>query len=485
MKKILSILMILLMICSLFACSNGGTDNGFADGESATETTGPVEQPVVKQFMAGYGRENVTPDKPLTLGGSGTADRESEGNLDFLYVTCIALTDTADQTVLLITQDFLNADDSFVVPAKEKIAEATGVPFENIMVSGTHTHSAPAITSQSLPGMAAYREVYYKAIVKASQKAMEDRAPATIQSGSVWADGMAFSRQYILPDGSMTNNAAASLNPVGHPDDPDQEAQLVRFVRADEEKKDILVMNYPIHATFNGGASDKYICSDAPGSIRYYIEKKADMHVAYFIAAGGNQVPDSKLKSEKHGLDWEEYGQALGKIIVDYLPQLQDVENGDIQLKKQVFTATTNKDKVDMLPQAKEIMTAYSQGGTKKCNPLVEQYGLSSVWEAQAIVKRYELDDTTDLPLNVLAIGDISFIFAPYEMFAPTGMYIKENSPYDMTFVVTCANGSFGYLPTDRAYDYGVYEGFVTRVVRGTAESVADTFLAMLKEIKQ
>lgn len=351
------------------------------------------------------------------------------------------------------------------------------------MVSGTHTHSAPSITNLKFPGMAAYREIYYKGMVKAAQKALEDRSAATVQTGSVWAEGMAFSRQYILPDGSMVNNAASSLNPVGHPDDPDQEAQLVRFVRAEEGKKDILVMNYPIHATFNGSATDKMICSDAPGSIRYYIEKKADLHVAYFIAAAGNQVPDSRLKEEKHGLDWEEYGHALGQTIIDYLPNLQEVESGDIQLTKRIFTATTNKDRVEELSEAREAMSAYSAGGNKY-KDLVEKYHFSSIWEAQAIVKRAELDTTQQLPLYTLAMGEISFIFAPYEMFAPTGMYIKENSPYDMTFVITCANGSFGYLPTDRAYDYGVYEGFVTRVVRGTAEEVADTFLQMLTELK-
>ena len=462
MKKIISLLLAFVICFGLGACSGSGS----------------------KAFRAGYGREKVMPDTPLTLGGSGTHDRVSEGALDFLYVTVVAVTDKKDQTVLLITQDFLNSDDSFVVPAKEKISAATGVPMENIMVSGTHTHSAPSITSDKLPGMLAYREIYYTAIVKAAEKAMADRSPATVQTGGVWAEGMAFSRQYILPDGSMTNNAAASLNPVGHPDDPDQEAQLVRFVRAAEDKKDILVMNYPIHATFNGGASDKYICSDAPGSIRYYIEKEAGLHVAYFIAAAGNQVPDSKMKSEKHGLDWEEYGHALGQTIIDYLPQLQDVPTGDIALKNVLFTTNTNKDKLDMLTQAKEIMSAYSSGGTKKCNPLVEQYGLSSVWEAQAIVKRSELPEITEMSFNVLAFGETSFIFAPYEMFAPTGMYIKENSPYDFTFIVTCANGSFGYLPTDAAYDYGVYESYVTRVVRGTAENAADTFISMLTEIK-
>ena len=460
MKRIICLMLVCLLTIGLGACAGSGS----------------------RGFRAGYGREKVMPDTPLTLGGSGTADRVSEGVLDFLYVTCIAITDEKDQTVLLITQDFLNADDSFVVPAKERISQTTGVPIENIMVSGTHTHSAPAITGNH-PGMAEYREVYYKGMVKAAQTALDDRSAATVQTGSVWAEGMAFSRQYILPDGSMTNNAASSLNPVGHPDDPDQEAQLVRFVRQEEGKKDILVVNYPIHATFNGSASDKYICSDAPGSIRYYIEKEAGLHVAYFIAAAGNQVPDSKIKAEKHGLDCEEYGHALGQIIIDHLPQLRDVDTGDIVLKKQFFTATTNKDRVDELPQAKEAMRAYSSGGNQY-KDLVEKYHFSSIWEAQAIVKRAELETTQELPLNVLTFGETAFIFAPYEMFAPTGIYIKENSPYDMTFVITCANGSFGYLPTDKAYDYGVYEGFVTRVVRGTAEDVADTFLTMLKEIK-
>ena len=88
MKKILCLMLALLMTASLWACSNGNSEN--ADTGTETETTAPAE-PAVKQFMAGYGRENVTPDLKdrLTLGGSGTADRESEGILDFLPVRMV------------------------------------------------------------------------------------------------------------------------------------------------------------------------------------------------------------------------------------------------------------------------------------------------------------------------------------------------------------------------------------------------------------
>ena len=42
-----------------------------------------------------------------------------------------------------------------------------------------------------------------------------------------------------------------------------------------------------------------------------------------------------------------------------------------------------------------------------------------------------------------------------------------------------------GYLPMARAYDYGVYEGYVTLFQRGTAEAVAETYVDMLKKLKE
>lgn len=71
------------------------------------------------------------------------------------------------------------------------------------------------------------------------------------------------------------------------------------------------------------------------------------------------------------------------------------------------------------------------------------------------------------------------------EMLAPTGMYIKENSPFDMTFIATCTNDAFGYLPTEKAYAYEAYETYVARFVPGTAEKVADTYLEMLDKLKK
>ena len=126
----------------------------------------------------------------------------------------------------------------------------------------------------------------------------------------------------------------------------------------------------------------------------------------------------------------------------------------------------------------------YEKNGEKFVKPMLQEYGFDSVWEANAIIDRAKLDDTQIVPLNAISIGGLSMIFAPYEMFGPTAEYIMENTPYEMTMIVTCANGAMGYLPTEKAYDYQVYEGLVTKFVPGTAEALADEFLNMLTELK-
>ena len=138
-----------------------------------------------------------------------------------------------------------------------------------------------------------------------------------------------------------------------------------------------------------------------------------------------------------------------------------------------------------MYEQACEVCKAYSEGGQKGAKPYVEKHGLSSVWEAVAIKRRYSAAATVELPLSVMRVGEVSFTFAPYEMFAHSGRHIKADPPDAMTFVVTCANGAKGYLPVEHTFAYGVYECYVTLAAVGTAELVAQTFVDMLKKLKE
>jgi hypothetical protein len=86
------------------------------------------------------------------------------------------------------------------------------------------------------------------------------------------------------------------------------------------------------------------------------------------------------------------------------------------------------------------------------------------------------------LELNVLSIGDVAFTTGTYEMFSDAGRYVKENSPFPVTFLIT---GNSGYIPSAKAYEYRSYEADTGLYAPGTAEKLAEEYVNMLHTIHE
>lgn len=422
----------------------------------------------------GFGREPIMPDTVLPLGGNGIVDREYTGVNDILYITCVAFRDRTGETALVYTMDTLKSE-MFIHPLRAAVSEAVGIPGDRIFFSSTHTHNAPAVYADHLEGVESYREIFRVSAVCAAQTALGELLPTTLSVGTAEAPGMAFSRHYIFAEDPVSGKKKA----VGHRDEADCQAQLVRLSRAGG--KDILLMSFPVHGTSMSSEANKLISADVPGAIRSALEEQTDLQVAYFIGAAGNQVPKSRADDD-HGLCVKDYGKKVAGFIMEALPSVKPVEAGPIKALWEEYEAPANKERIGEYAEACEVTRIYSDQGREAAKPYLKKYKFSSVWEAYAIRRRYNAADTVMLPLSVMKLGALSFIFAPYEMFAPNGQYIKAHTPGAMTFVISCANGAKGYLPMERAYGYGVYEGFVTLVKPGTAEQVAQHFIEMIKE---
>ena len=434
------------------------------------------------RITVGFGREPVMPDTILPLGGNGLFGREYTGINDPLYITCIAFTDAQDSTVLMYTMDTLKSE-AFIHPLRAAVSEATGIPGEKIMFSSTHTHNAPAVYQDGLAGVESYREIFRKAAIESAKAALEDRAPAEISVGTAQAPNATYSRHYIYEDGHLGGAGKKTHGAiVGHADPADEQIQLITASRPG--KQSILVISVPVHGTAMSSEANKLISADVPGAIRGALEENTNYLVAYFIGAGGNQVPKS-AGPDNHGLCVRDYGKKVAGHILEALSSVMPVQTGAVQLVWEDYVATRNKEKIEMYDEAREAYDAYKRGGQEEARPYLKKYGLSSTWEAVAIIRRKNSGDTLTLPLAALRMGDLSFVFAPYEMFAHNGQYIKAHTPGAMTFVVSCANGANGYLPAAHTYDYGVYETYVTQVKRGTAEAVAEEYIRMIETMKE
>jgi len=472
MKKLLTLILALTMVLSLCAC---GASGGEGEGEGASGLGDGLN--------VGYARENITPDYSVGIGGySDQETRRSNGFVDYIYLTCIAATEV-ENTILMITFDNCASDQGIVEKMRESITAATGIADTNIFVAATHCHSCPSL-SDSTDANTKYKTTLMETAGVAAQKALEDRSPATMLAASPKFEGMNFVRHYKLSNGTYAGSNFGDFSsgtPVEHATETDPNAVLIKFDRADESKKDILMVNWQGHPDSARDIGYNSLAASWIGPLRTELEKLSGMDVAYFTGASGNQNISSQIDSEKHGLDWKAYGTKMGELINGQLGTLQPVEGTTIKTTRVVFPAEIDHSWDHMLDQANEVYDLWKSQGKAAGDALGKTYDFTSSYQARAIRSRANMSATRDLELNAFSIGDIGFTTGTYEMFSDAGLYVKRNSPFTFTFVIT---GNSGYIPSAAAYDYRSYESDTGFYAKGTAEKLAEKYVEMLNGLK-
>jgi hypothetical protein len=97
------------------------------------------------------------------------------------------------------------------------------------------------------------------------------------------------------------------------------------------------------------------------------------------------------------------------------------------------------------------------------------------------------IEGMTTLPVEIYAtaIGDeIALLAISVEMFAGTGLAIREGSPFPTTLVSGYTGPSGGYLPTADAYPLGGYEIEVSPYAPEAADVAAQAAIALLRSIR-
>jgi len=472
MKRVISMLLCLMLVLSLVAC-------GEAAPATTTQTT-PTTQPAANTAVqVGYGRAVYTPKHNAQLAGYGQAnERLAETVLDDVCVTCLAVTDPDDNTVLLFSVDSSSSGGQTTTKILRKVEKETGIPQGNMFYSATHTHSGPYNVSVATE--------LEKASVEAAKAALETRAPATMYLGSARTEGLNFVRHYLMSDGSCVGDNHGVVMPgatrVGHMTEADNEMQLIKFVR--EGQKDVLVMNWQAHPTLAAGVDFTAISADFIGPCRMEIEEKLDCEFMYIQGASGNLNAFSQIDGESpNGRNHVKHGKALAKTAINAVKDLQEAPLGTVKVVTTTYTAENDKDSSEVLAAMVVYQDVLAGGGTENEAELATGGLINSNWEIISIGARAKADPTTDVTISAISMGELSFVAAPYEMFDTNGMFIKEKTPFTTTVIMGYCNGGHGYIASDAAFDYGCYEVDTRDFVRGTAEALADEFVALLNQL--
>jgi len=475
MKKILSIILVFVLVLGLCACgASGSKDSGGS-------------------FSVGYGREQIMPSgNKIGLQGYGNAEtRISNSFLDYLYATCVAIRDEAGTTILQYHLDLISTNETTYTIIVDAVSEATGLPKENIIISATHTHSAPAI-GYDIPGMDAYRILLSEQSAKAAQTAIADLSPAEMSAGSVTLEGMNFVRHYIQESGEYvgSNFGDWSASPLkAHAGNGDPEMQILKFTRAAEDKKDILMMNWQAHPCFTDESGNgTNLSADFIGTCRSFVEAQTGCDFIYFTGSAGNQNPSSRLPGEnpngKGVNQMKQFGQKVCEFAFTAMENMEEIGGSGVSCKQDTLTYASNDYGLDRLEDAKKAVEMFDKdGNSTAATNYARTLGFTSVYECRGIVANASRPASYTMTLDVVRIGDLGFVAAPYEMFSDSAFQIREGSPFKYTVISSITNHYWNYFPTKDAYENGCYESFTAVFASGIAEATADKFVDMLKAV--
>lgn len=481
MKKFISLILLAVMLLSLCACgAKPMVDEG---GQTASEE---------KTFRVGYARYDITPTESVPLGGFGNTDKRLSTNiLRRLYVTCIAITDEQDNTILLYGCDFQQPNQT-IMNVRPVISQATGVPENQIMINGSHTHAGPDMSQTGFESIQRWIQLLHAQMVLAGQDAMESRKPATMYYGSVETEDLNFVKhyKYIDENGDVKyfgdNFGTAVYNDTTeHTTVVDSTMFLMRFER--EGEKDIVFASWRSHPLLDGGSSLTNVSSDYIGAFREAIELQLDCDFAFYQGAAGNNNCKTRLTKESRTTDTAEHGALLAGYAIEGLTNnMTKVDDpGLIQTRCTQLESEINHDTDSLVYAAKEVQAVWSATNVfAEAAAVGKPYGIRSPYMANAINSRASKPATWVSELDAFAIGDhVAIVSAPNELFDQLGEQTEAGSTYPMTVTLGYTNGYTGYIPTAYGFEHTSYETDVCWFKPGIGETMVDTFLTMLDDM--
>lgn len=456
----------------------------------------PVQAQGKKIFRAGAHAQDITPQKfPISVNG-GMSDRQARAAHDRLHARCLVLDDGKTRLAIVVC-------DSCMIPrelmdAAKKLASnaRTGLRPERILISATHTHTAPTVTGvfQSEPDED-YVQYLTEQIAKGIEHAVKNLEPAKIGWGVGQDPTQVYNRRWYMkpgvpnPDPFGRTSDKVRMNP-GYENpgllkpagsiDPD--VSLVS-VQSTSGRPIALLANYALH--YVGGnppLSADYFAAFAERMTQLLEAQQTDPPFVGIMSNGtsgdinninyGGPAPARQGPGEQIRIVANSVAQAALKAYKkiehkDWLPL--DMAQKEIELGVRLPSAADVQHAKQILAEAKGPVLQKRE----------EIYARETVLLAKYPPKVKAL-------IQAIRIGDLGIASSPCETFVEIGREIKQKSPFKHTFIIELANGYNGYLPTPRQHTLGGYETWRARssyLEVNASERIAATILQLLNEV--
>ena len=446
----------------------------------------------MNKLQAGFSRVDITPQLGIAINGY-FVPRNADKILDAQEVNCVAL-GCGQEKVLLMSIDNLGIAQKLLLPMRQAIREATGLPLEAIYVHATHSHTAGAITpmlenEENLE----YREFVQAKLVKAAQLALADLQPARMGWGVGQAPKVAFVRRFRMKDGSVRTNPGTNhpdiVAPIGEVD------ERVNVLRFDRETDSLVLMNFGNHPDTVGGCN---ISADWPGFARRSLEQAIPGTKA--ILFNGAQGDVNHINVHPTGGDGNDltrdfddvdrgYGHArhIGRVIAGAVLQVYDkvcyTDVEQLRYIQNTVNIPSNMPEAKDLPLARKYADLHNNGKDAEI-PYTGMMLTTVVAEALRMLRLENGPESFHLPMSGIAIGNVAMIGIAGEPFTGIGRALKEAPGWDLVLPTCATNGYEGYFPMMDSYVEGGYEARSSNFKAGVAELLITEGQKLLAQLR-
>lgn len=385
-------------------------------------------------WNVGVARVDITPEFPIRLGGFAGRRMESAGVRQHLFAKALAISEGDAPPVVIVAIDCMAISDELVQQVARRVQEQVDVPVERFSLTATHSHTAPMLsgvcptlfTVPIPPDHQAHIDDYTSRLVEqcaqAAVSAVKNRQSARLD----WAIGrVGFSKNRRTPGG-----------PVDH----DMPCLLVRdhdsTVRA-------VYVNYACHCVT---LSDNLVSGDWAGYAQEHIERLFPGAVALVTpGCGADSNPSSGVTGDK-----AEIASAQGLQIAEEARRLSQGP-----LRPVAGPLAVQYQRID-LPFDRLPTRAEWEERAKRTDAV----GYHAQVQLAKLDRGESLATRISYPIQSFAFGDsLAMVFLPGEVVVDYALRLKRELDGARLWTNAYSNGVPCYIPSDRVWKEGGYEG--------------------------
>ncbi|MHC4121491.1 MAG: neutral/alkaline non-lysosomal ceramidase N-terminal domain-containing protein, partial [Planctomycetota bacterium] len=450
-------------------------------------------------FRAGAAASNITPPLGEPVVGGWQSPLATHVH-DELYAKCLVLDDGVTKLVIVICDSLGIAPEVFDA-ARDIIHEKTGIAHANMMMAATHTHSSISATARNRlvreKELRDYQRFLVMRIADGVQRAANNLEPARIGWASGSEPGQVFNRRCYMKLGTPTPNPFGGVDKVvmnpgrGNPNilkaagPTDPEITFVS-VQSAAGRPIALLANYSLH--YVGGGEKGVISTDYFGMFSDRIQQLlgADRSDPPFVGIMSNGTSGDinninwLKKPQKRPAPYEKMRQ-VADLVADAVYRA----HRNVKFHDWVPLAAAQKNLTLAVRRPNAEQVAYARKILRKPEGAKAYHRHERVY-ANRTLQMHESPTEVSVSLQAFRIGDLGICAMPFEVFVEIGLELKAESPFEQTFVISHANGTYGYLPTVKHQALGGYETWLgtNRVEIQAAPKIVNTLMSLLESLK-